>query len=242
MEIYSCLYFAWLHFCIFLIGFSLRAAMASSTVAPMTQILYRPPHEDDFFRAPAKEKEERLYSFALYGSLLAFFSSSFLCEPECAKCQLVPDLYGWQGAVAFPVFMTHGFFIRLLFELIQLRKARRNVSRFLNDGAAEGCIRAIYERTSPRLYEPFKWVLRDVTQDEHGLRQIAKRAVRGKCDTPVYIAMNIPPEQVLQKLAQYNLVTRNGYKRLPPAKTSLFPKGGSMVHFYYHAEYVRIWG
>lgn len=236
MAIYPYFYVPWLFFWVFMLGFSLGSG---------TQCMDRMhrPYGAELSRAPAKEKEELLWVCWFFGSLLALNLTRFLL-PECKGCfgRTGTDFNVWKAA-AFIVFIFHGLLVRLLFELIKDIKAPRKVNRFLNDCSAEGCIRAIYETTSHRLYGSFEWVLHDMMRDEHDLWKIAKRAVSGYKDDPVYIAVNIPPEQVLQKLSQYNLVTKNGYERLPPPKPDHYlPQGGSIVQFYYQAEYVRIWG
>ena len=236
MEIHPYFCVAWGLFVMFMLGFSLGSALLSRDVT-------RDPGGREIFRAPVKEKEELLWVCLFLWSILFIRLTAFLF-PKCEGCfdRLVPD-NGWIEAVAVFVFYLHGFFIRFLFGFIQWGKARRHVHRFLNDCCAEGLIRAIYERTSRRLYGPFEWVLHDMMRDEHDLWQITGRAINGFQDDPVYIAMNIPPENVLQRLEQYNLVTKNGYERLPPPQPDhYFPKGGSMLHFYCQAEYVRIWG
>ena len=197
------------------------------------------------FRAPNEEEKAKL-SF-----LASFFTAMFLIFTEDVKCSgdvtkaianaFLPNGFEeWQDAGAGSAIMIIlGAIPVVLFDLIKSIKASRNVYRFLADCKAEGSLCAIYEQTSN--WSEW-WVVHDMKRNGHDLLRLTKRAVEGHYYKPVYIAVNIPPEKVLQKLAQYNLVIKNGYKRLPPPKTSRFPKGGSIVHFYYQAEYARIWG
>ena len=225
----------------FMFGFSLASLGASSAGS----------RHFPRARAPAKEKEELLYLCLFLGSLLVPHLSSFLL-PECKGCfaearanigQYLDGLDKWKAVTIAIMFLFHGLIMRLLFDLIQEGKARRNMHLFLYDCCANGSIRAIYERTSHRYYGPFEWILHDMLRDEHDLPQITELVIESFENYPVYIAMDIPPENVLQKLEQYNLVTKYGYERLPPPKPDhYFPHGGSMLHFYYGAEYVRIWG
>ena len=238
MEIYPYFYAAWMLFWLFMFGFCLASCGAYRSYDRNYS------EETILFRKPNTEKKGLLYLCLFLGSLLVMILTIFLL-PEGKECFAGMGSYldGWKRAVAVLVLLFHGMFVRLSFDLIQESKVRRNVNRFLEDCKTEGSIRAIYETTSFRHYGDFEWVLYDILHDEHDLWQITKRALSGYQYDPVFIAMNIPPEKVLQKLSQCNLLTKNGYERLPPPKTDQYlPQGGSMVQFYYQAEYVRIWG
>ena len=198
-----------------------------------------------FFRASNKKKKSDLYLWALCFSLmLAYYLSSLSpkgreCIGAVIKMIFTNGLEGWQAGGVALAFIFHGAFPVLLFDLIKDSRAQRNVYRFLMDCRTEGFLHAIHEKTSVET----KWVVHNIGQDGYNLLQLAKRAAQGYYYKPVLIVLNIPAEQLLQKLEQYNLVTKNGYMRLPPPKSApLFPEGGSIVHFYYQAEYVRIWG
>ena len=197
------------------------------------------------FRAPNEEEKAKLSFFmGVFIALFLLFSEDVKCSGDVTKAianALLPNGFEeWQDAGAgSAIVIILGAFPVVLFNLIKSVKARRNVYRFLADCRAEGYLCAIYEQAG--LYSEW-WLAYDMRRDGHNLLRFAKRAIRGREQHPVHIAMNIPPEKVLQKLSQYNLLTKNGYKRLPPLKSSRFPKSGSIVHFYYQAEYVRIWG
>lgn len=99
-------------------------------------------------------------------------------------------------------------------------------------------MRYAYEITS--LEEP---AVHDLITSMHNLWPLAAHAIKGEIDSPVYIVMNMSAEQAIQKLQQHKLITKNGYKRLPaPKNRHMIPPGGSVLQFYYNAEYVRIWG
>ena len=116
--------------------------------------------------------------------------------------------------------------------------AKRAVHRFMRDCVADGSMRYVYETTSKGVP-----TVHDLMTSEHSLWKLAMHAVQGSETTPVYIVMNMPAEQAIQKLQQHKLITKNGYKRLPaPKNRHLIPPGGSVLQFYYNAEYVRVWG
>ena len=190
------------------------------------------------FRGPNEKKKVELY-FWPCGFSLMLACLLFWMGWECIWPALEALLPWQRGGVALAI-LFHGSFPVLLFDFVKSIKARRNVYRFLTDCRADGSLRAIHEKASEYKDE---WVVHDMRQDGHNLSQLAKCAVQGYYYKAVLIVMNIPAEQVLQKLAQYSLLTKNGHERLPPAKTgNIFPKGGSSVLFYHQAEYVRIRG
>ena len=227
MEVNPYFYAAWRIFLLFMLGFSFASCYASAEGTRYQLV----------FRAPGKKKERLLY-LGLFICCILFMRLSLFLFPECKECA-PHSLDGWKWAVMVIAPFFLGIFAPLLIAIFQENRVRRNVYRFLTGCWTEGSLRAIYEQPSTRP----DWSVYDMRQDGHNLWRFAKRITQGKYNEPVYIAMNIPPENVLQKLEQCNLVTKYGYERLPPSEPGHYlPKGGSIVHFYYQAEYVRIWG
>lgn len=199
-------------------------------------------------RAPNVRKKGFLRYLAVY-CIIPFLGGVNYFFP-CAATVIAPftrRLEAWQLFAVCVGICLSGSFPVVLFGLIKNIKARRNVFRLLADCKQDGSLCAIYaaqyeESSTGALGSP-EWIYYDMMQDGYSLQKLAKCATQGLSDMPVLVVMNIPPEQVLQKLSQYNLVTKNGYERLPrPEKNHLIPKSGSMVHFFYRAEYVRILG
>ena len=197
-------------------------------------------------RAPNVEKKRILYYRAVF-CIIPFWGLPYFFS--CATEVIAPfmnSLELWQLlGVLIAIFFNTPILV-LLFRLTENAKVRRNVRRLLADCQQDGSMRAIYEMHRERAtgaLGSWEWVAYDLMQDGYSLHQLAKRAIQGDYFIPVLVVMNIPAEQVLQKLEQYNLITKNGYKRLPPAKSgNIFFKGGSSVLFYYQAEYVSIRG
>ena len=89
---------------------------------------------------------------------------------------------------------------------------------------------------------PSGWTAHDMRKGGHNLWRLAWYAVQDEDLASVRMALNLPFAQALQKLGQHKLITKNGYKRLPPPRYQLVPFGGSVVQFCYNAEYVYVWG
>ena len=146
-----------------------------------------------------------------------------------------------------------GVAVALLLLHLKYTKAKRALYCLMRDGVADGTLRAVIMRERQHSDEwvsaaasKYKWAIYDMhkTKDIE-LQWFAECAVNANSYESVCIVFNISVEEVMQRLKQYGLMTKRGYERLPAADVlshKIPPPGGSVLQFYYCAEYVRVWG
>ena len=205
-----------------------------------------------FLRAPGSAQKVSKFINLSFGCLLIVGITSRLgCRgccgdffPNVNKPAIDLTRAELLGLAKILVIAFSGFWIGLLWNLIKSHKARLLMRQLLSSCVTDGSLRAAYERKI-RFSGAFEWAVYDMRKGGHNLRRLAGRAIRGECAAPMYLAFRIPAEKALQQIEQYKLITKNGYE-IRPAAEFPYPKmllrDGSIVQFYYQAEYVRIWG
>ena len=207
-------------------------------------------------RAPGSGGKVLKFGLLSIGCLLCIFLSPvFGCQHCCGKYfpnKPAIDLPASENikAVFAIAWGLSGFIAGAVREDIKYRKSRRLIHRFLSDCVADGSLRVMFEKHEP--VEDSKWLVHDLRKkNSKDLRWLSGQVAYATITTTNYFAFKIDGKALFRRLAEYGLITQKdlmeqNYGFRPPSEfkhPEMLPRGGgSILQFYYNAEYVRIWG